>query len=237
MEAGQGMSHVIKSRNFSRPQSSILTTQSPNVTTSSQPTTLDMDESRTEIVLDGDCILVVGPDKMKLRVHSQFLGAVSKPFSAMFAPAWKEGDALLSQSNPTEILLPEDNASSMRLVCAIIHHKTRDIPDKLSARDFLGVALIADKYDCVQSLRFASESWFHGHNDEAGDLVVLAAAAYLLWNGTAFKEITKTMILTLSGPYHNLSSPEVESVMDWRVFCKCSRNNSVFCWLRNVKAC
>ncbi|KAF1937281.1 hypothetical protein EJ02DRAFT_357184 [Clathrospora elynae] len=91
-----------------------------------------MDEPRIDIVSDGDCILVVGQDRTKLRVHSRFLGAVSKPFAAMFAPAWKEGDALLSQFDPIEILLPEDNATSMRIVCAIIHHKNQEVPDKLS---------------------------------------------------------------------------------------------------------
>ncbi|KAH5617660.1 hypothetical protein HBI23_251470 [Parastagonospora nodorum] len=180
----------------------------------------DNQEMLVDIIPDGDCILVVGPDMTKLRVHSLFLTAASKPFSAMFTPNWKEGDALFSQSEPMEILLPEDNATSMRLICAIIHHQNQDVPDNLSARNILGVAVAADKYDCVLALRFASENWFHGRNEEAGDQVVLAAAAYLLQNGKAFREITKTMILTHNGPYHKLCSAEVESVMDWKVFCE-----------------
>jgi hypothetical protein len=38
-----------------------------------------------EIAADGDVILVVGPEKVKLCVHSLFLKAASKPFSAMRA--------------------------------------------------------------------------------------------------------------------------------------------------------
>jgi hypothetical protein len=196
----------------------------------------DNQEVLVDIVPDGDCILVVGPDMMKLRVHSLFLSAVSKPFFAMFAPRWKKGDAVFSQSEPSEIFLPEDNATSMRLICAIIHHQNQDVPNNLSAHNILGVAVAADKYDCVCALRFASEDWFRGCNKEAGDLVVLAAAAYLLWNEKAFREITKTMILTHSGPYHKLCSVEVESVMDWKVFCECFTKTTTFCWLIDVKA-
>ena len=43
-----------------------------------------------KIAADGDVILVVEPEKVKLRVLSLFLKAASKPFSAMFGPDWKE---------------------------------------------------------------------------------------------------------------------------------------------------
>jgi hypothetical protein len=192
-----------------------------------------LDEPRIEnqgvfvdIVPNGDCILVVGPKMMKLRVHSLFLTTVSKPFSAMFAPQWKEGNEIFGRSEPVEVLLPEDNATSMQLICAAIHYQYQEIPDKPTARELLGVAAVADKYDCVQSLRFISESWFRGRNDEASDLILLVAAAYLLRNGKAFREITKTLIFTHNGPYTALSSPEVESVMDWKIFCKYFRKVS-----------
>ncbi|KAI2478267.1 hypothetical protein Ptr902_10462 [Pyrenophora tritici-repentis] len=120
---------------------------------------------------------------------------------------------------PDEISLPEDNAASMRLICAIIHHQNQHVPDNLSARNILGVAVAADKYGCVPTLKFASGHWFCGRNEEASDLVVLAAAAYLLRNEKAFREIAKTMILTHNSPYYKLCSVEVESVMDWKVFC------------------
>ena len=43
------------------------------------------------IATDGDVILIVGPEKARLRVQSLFLKAVSNPFSVMFGPDWKEG--------------------------------------------------------------------------------------------------------------------------------------------------
>jgi hypothetical protein len=98
-----------------------------------------------DIVPDGDCILVVGPNMIRLCVHALFFSAASKPFSTMFTTKWKEGNALSSQSEAIEIFLPEDNATSIRLICAIIHHQNQDVPDNLSAHNILGVAVAADK--------------------------------------------------------------------------------------------
>lgn len=173
-----------------------------------------------EIAADGDVILVVGPEMVKLRVHSLFLKAVSKPFSTMFEPDWKEGDNMLGRDGPVELLLPEDNAAAMKLICAIIHHQNKRIPQTLPASDVLGIAVTADKYDCVDALKFASENWLLPRKNKAGDLMLLTAAAYLFRNAQAFKEITKAMILTHSDPYLALSCKEVESAMTWRVFCK-----------------
>ncbi|KAI9761265.1 MAG: hypothetical protein M1840_001989 [Geoglossum simile] len=49
-----------------------------------------------KIVADTDVILVVGPEKVKLRVHSLFLKAASRPFSAMFRLDWKQGHNMFS---------------------------------------------------------------------------------------------------------------------------------------------
>lgn len=173
-----------------------------------------------EIAPDGDLILIVGPEEAKLHVHSMFLRAVSKPFSAMLGPGWKEGHDLLDCDKPAEIPLPEDNAVAMKIICSIIHHQNREVPQPLAAGDVLAVAVTADKYDCVQVLKFASDSWLRPSGDEAGNLMLLAAAAYLFQNAQAFKEITKALILDYHGSYLTLSCKEVESAMPWKVFCK-----------------
>lgn len=173
-----------------------------------------------EIAPDGDLILIVGLEKAKLHVHSMFLRAVSKPFSVMFGPECKEGHDLLNRDGPAESPLPEDNAAAMEIICSIIHHQNRKVPQPLAAGDILAVAVAADKYDCVQALKFASESWLRSFGDEAGDLMLFTAAAYLFQNAQAFKEITRTLILDYDGPYLALSCKEVESAMPWSVFCK-----------------
>lgn len=183
--------------------------------------------STVKIAADGDVILVVGPKAMKLRVHSLFLKAASKPFSAMFGPDWKEGDEMTGRDGPVELPLPEDNAAAMKLICAIIHHRNEGIPSTLPALNVLEIAVTADKYDCVDALKFASHTWLRPDEHDMSDLMLLAASAYLFRNAQAFKEITKAMILTHSGPYLALSCEEVESAMSWKVFCTYLNNYGV----------
>jgi len=173
-----------------------------------------------EIVADGDVILIVGPEKLKLRVHSLFLKAASRPFSAMFGPDWKEGHSLFGRDGPAELPLPEENGAALKLICVIIHHRNNMVPQTLAAGDVLGIAVTADKYDCIDALKFASGNWLQPRQNKAGDLMLLAAAAYLFQDAPAFQEITKAMILNHGGPYLTLSCEEVESAMNWRVFCE-----------------
>ncbi|KAL1852454.1 hypothetical protein VTK73DRAFT_9215 [Phialemonium thermophilum] len=180
-----------------------------------------------EIAPDGDLILVVGPEEAKLRVHSVFLTAVSEPFSAMLGPDWKEGRALLDSDGPAEISLPEDNAVALKIICSVIHHQTGNIPPTLAAGDILAVAVAADKYNCVRALRFASETWLRSPRDEADELMLLAAAAYLFQDALAFKQITGALVLGYDGPYLALSSEQIESAMTWRVFCLLEKQRGV----------
>jgi hypothetical protein len=85
--------------------------------------------------------------------------AASKFFSVMLGPDWKEGNGLRDRDGPYEILLPEDNAAALKIICSIIHHQNSEVPQTLAADDVLAVAVAADKYGCVNALRFASESW------------------------------------------------------------------------------
>jgi hypothetical protein len=90
----------------------------------------------------------------------------------------------------------------------------------LRAGGVLAVAVTADKYDCIDALKFASGNWLWPGKNEASDIMGLAAAAYLFQNEQAFKEVTRALILNHDGPYLSLSCEEVESAITWKVFCK-----------------
>lgn len=177
-----------------------------------------------EIAPDGDLILIVGPEEAKLHVDSMMLRVASKPFSAMFGPNWKEGRDLLDGdrpvNRPVELPLPEDNAAALKIMCSVIHHQRSEVPRTLAAGDVLAVAVATDKYDCVEALSFASDGWLRPSRDEAGNLMLLTAAAYLFQNAQAFKELTKALILDYKDSYLTLSCREVESAMPWKVFCE-----------------
>lgn len=137
----------------------------------------DLGDDKPSTIVDifpkGDVILVVGSEKVKLRVHSMFLKTTSRPFSAMFVLVWNEGN-MLGRDEPTEIPLPEDDASALQTICAIIHHQNKLVPQTLTASDVLGIAIAADKYDCVDALKFASTNWLQPQNQD----VNLSNASY-----------------------------------------------------------
>ena len=179
----------------------------------------DKPSTIVDIFTKGDVILVVGSEKVKLRVNSMFLKTASRPFLAMFEPVWNKGN-MLGRDESTEIPLPEDDASALQIICAIIHHQSKLLPQTLTASDVLGIAITADKYDCLDALKFASTNWLQPHNRDVNSLIRLTAAAYIFQDAAAFKRITKALILNHGGTYLALSCEEVVSVMPWRVFCR-----------------
>lgn len=172
-----------------------------------------------DIATDGDIVLVVGPENVRLRVRSLNMKATSEPFSAMLGSSWKEGRDLLEDGS-VEVPLPDDNAMAMVYICAIIHHRNRMLPSTITPKVILEIAVTADKYDFVDALRFASESWLHFRSIEADGLMNLAAAAYAFRNAQAFRDFTKALILDYGGSYLSLSTENIKSVMGWKVFCK-----------------
>lgn len=178
-----------------------------------------------EIAEDGDLVLVVGPENVKILVHSLFLKAASKPFSAMLSPNWKEGQHILDRDGPVELSLPEDHAEGLKHICAVIHHRNELLPKDLKATVILEIAIMADKYDFTGALRFAYEYWLQPQARIPQDTMVIAASAYLFRNAQAFRELTKDMVLDYSGPYPALSCEEVEFAVEWKVFCKYSLTN------------
>ncbi|KAF5979466.1 hypothetical protein FCOIX_5294 [Fusarium coicis] len=166
-----------------------------------------------DIVPDGDTILVVGPDKTKLRVKSKFLMAASKPFSAMLGPNWKEGHDIRQRGGSHEVSLPDDNATAMEIICSVIHFQNDKIPQTLPASDVLAVTLAADKYDCLNAIQLAQKAWLRDLKVKPEELMLFAAVAYLIRDAQAFKEITAALVLNHHGSYLALSGEDTESIM------------------------
>lgn len=164
-----------------------------------------------------DCILVVGSDKVDIQVNSVFLSAVSQPFRAMFAPEWRTGHAHKTSNGFQMKWLPDDDGTALQLICGVIHHESHAMPNEIPAQTVLRVAIMADKYDCCRALRYASESWLNPKRDVVDDLFILTAAAYLFDNATAFRQLTKKMILTYNGPFAAASWGGVEDMLDWKL--------------------
>jgi hypothetical protein len=66
-----------------------------------------------------DCQTGEGEDSCQLAVSKR----CSEPFRAMFGPEWREGTDLRGWADLVEITLPEDDATAVQLLCAVIHHR------------------------------------------------------------------------------------------------------------------
>ncbi|SCO19539.1 uncharacterized protein FFB20_15709 [Fusarium fujikuroi] len=176
-----------------------------------------------DIASDGDLILIVRPEKTKLRVHSTLLKAASKPFSVMLGPDWKEGHNMHNQHRPSELPLPDDNDTALKIICSIIHHQNEKVPQTLAASDILAIAVVADKYLYTNALKFASETWLQTFGSKPYNLMLLTTSAYLFRNAQAFSKITRALVLKYDSSYLALSTDEVKSIMPWRIFCKLAR--------------
>lgn len=141
-----------------------------------------MSDSKFIISPNGDLNLVVGAEKVLILVQSLCLKQTSKVFATMLGPNFKEGHDFAARSNaPGYLSLPVDDAANLRVICAIVHGRN-DMVDRLSLSEVLDIALLADKYDFIEALRYASESWVLPQplpkKDE--ELMLLAGAAYML---------------------------------------------------------
>ncbi|KAF1365202.1 hypothetical protein EJ07DRAFT_161287 [Lizonia empirigonia] len=164
-----------------------------------------------DISPDGDIILIIGAENVRLRVHSQCLRSASKPFGAMFGSRWSEGQGL-SKGSPTEVPLPEDDANAMRTICYIIHHRNGLVSQHLMTKEVLQIAIEVDKYDLKIALKYASVEWLkprvNAEREEMGHLLV---AAFLFDNTDAFMTHTITLILHYNGSYLDFLDDEFTS--------------------------
>jgi hypothetical protein len=96
----------------------------------------------------------------------------------MFSLEWKESSDPLSQDEPVDVHLPEDDSEALKLICAVTYHRNEAVPQILCTVKVFGVAVTADKYDCVVMPKFVSETWFWLREMNTQDMAFLTTAAY-----------------------------------------------------------
>jgi len=173
-----------------------------------------------DISPDGDITLIVGVENLRLKVYSQCLRSASKIFGAMFGPDWSEGQRL-SKNSPTEVPLLEDDADAMWTICCIVHHRNDLVPQHLTAKEVLQIAIEVDKYDLKIALKYASVGWLKPRvNAERMEMGHLLAAAFLFDNTDVFMAHTLVLILHYTGSYLDFLDDEFTSqIIPSRTFC------------------
>ncbi|KAF4960631.1 hypothetical protein FGADI_799 [Fusarium gaditjirri] len=157
----------------------------------------------TQIVTDGDVMLVVGPSQRKIRVSSHFLKHISPVFQAMLDAPMKEGEALANKcadDAPVEIALPEDKEQPMVQTLQTLYGSDPSAR-KFKMGDVKEIAILAEKYGMVRRiaifgsfwLRKAAKKSFSEIPNDAWDTLIVA---YILKIDWAFFDMTKAMMKT-----------------------------------------
>lgn len=173
-----------------------------------------------DISPDGDVVLVVGPQNVRLRIQSQVLRCASKVFSAMFGPTWSEGQGL-SKESPQEVRLVEDDADALRTICCVIHHRNDDVPQSLTPKEILQIAIESDKYDLNVALKYVRAQWLKPRGKlERVDMGYLLAATFLFNDIDMFVAHALALILHYTGSYLEFLDDEITSqTIPWTTFC------------------
>ena len=164
-----------------------------------------------DICPDGDVVLLVGEEKLRLRVYSQCLRCASRTFGAMFGPNWSEGQRL-SEESPKQVQLFEDDADTMRTICYILHHRNDLVPQQLTTKEVLQIAIAVDKYNLEVALQYASVEWLKPRASvERVEMGHLLAAAFLFDNDDMFMEHIIALITQYTGSYLDFLDDELTS--------------------------
>lgn len=91
---------------------------------------------------EGDVILICGDTEFQ--VSSKVLSLASPVFQAFFSPRFAEGQHTSSKAN--RIQLFDDDAESMRFMCAVLHHKCASA-NGVGLERLERLAVVTDKYD------------------------------------------------------------------------------------------
>lgn len=169
----------------------------------------------------GDIVLVVGHDQVQIPVSSQLLCMASRPFSKMLGPSFREGQPDKAVT-VKEVSLPDDKPSATELMCNIIHHRIHDPSLAPTAAELHDLAIVSDKYDCIQAISLAATAWIQPDaTQHISNLGMLMATAFMLKLSAPFYRVTKTLILGFGGSYDSLADiPGFVDRLGWEIIRK-----------------
>jgi hypothetical protein len=194
-----------------------------------------------EVAPDGDVVLVVGQECLRLMVSSQCLRAASKIFSAMlktetlftaspsariyaatFEPDVSRGKRVLLAGSKREVLLPDDHVEAMRIICCVLHLRNDMAPSILTVKEILQIAVLVRKYELQTALKHAILDWLKPRTKKGmRETGLLLAAATLVGNPEMIKTHTETLVLEYTESYDILLEEEaIVQIMPTRGICK-----------------
>lgn len=163
-------------------------------------------EAPTQVVYEtGDVVLVADDgihSAQKMKVSTVVLSVASKVFKALFSGGFAEAETIRNSVHDAVEIRISDHPSDALLLCQLLHFQGN--LEKLSYERFLGLAVVIDKYDCVEALRHVVYGKFAAlklDNVDQREHLYYTTAAWILDQPKFFRQFTKDMVLYYdSGP-------------------------------------
>ena len=155
-----------------------------------------------------DLVLVLHEDTTHIRigVDSSQLKHASKVFATMLGPNFYEGQDI-SRDSPRDLVLPEDNASAMKIICQVLHHKCSEATCDISPSLIKEIAVLGNKYGMEVALFYPSRVWLDLRRLSAPsfqDVSDLLKASYLLGDPVSFRTLTSKLITDYAECYSSM---------------------------------
>ncbi|PGG97678.1 hypothetical protein GX51_07188 [Blastomyces parvus] len=148
------------------------------------------------------------PEKTKfhLQVSSQTLCEASNRFNREFNSSWKESieraEANSASGKTCVIQLFDDDVDALILLFHVLHHKIQAIPVKPTHSQLLELAVVAEKYFCVQPLFPWTVVWLQEYSEDLESAALrfewiceLLYFSYIVDVPDVFDKISKAILL------------------------------------------
>ncbi|TGO27275.1 hypothetical protein BPAE_0044g00080 [Botrytis paeoniae] len=119
-------------------------------------------------------------------VSSNQMILTSPVFEAMLDDdRFKEGADLLADGQ-VEVDLPEDDPIAFAIIANVIHHRNKLVPEQLTLKLLTEVAILTEKYQMYEAMRWVSKQWIQEVAPNATDP-----------KGYKFKDVNAIMFISL----------------------------------------
>ena len=156
------------------------------------------------IAIDPQGDAYLGLAERQLQVSSKLMSIASTVFKALFGPDFAEGSSRSSETS-IRVSLPDDDEEAMTALCNILHYRFDLVPKKLHSDVLEALALLADKYDCVNALSMWSAQHLASllEQEESINYNTKLLPAYYFNDAKAFRQITKAMVYEFQNQQFN----------------------------------
>jgi hypothetical protein len=104
--------------------------------------------------------LGVGQDDVEIETIPEVMANASPVFRSMLRPNRSAEGHCTSHTEPFVILLEEDDASAMKIICDIFHLRSNKIPvEDMTSDTMADIATLVDKYDCAAAIQPWPKLW------------------------------------------------------------------------------